>query len=118
MRRAPTYAEARLWKTLRHPLLKPAHFRRQVALGPYVADFASHGTRLVIEADGGVHADDENALRDIERDAWLTRHGYRVLRLPNDLVVDDPSAVIEIVLKHTANTPTPTPPLKGEGLLE
>ena len=41
-----------------------------------------------------------------------------MLRLPNDLVVNDPSAVIEIILKHTANTPTPTPPLKGEGLSE
>jgi len=118
MRRGPTYAETRLWKTLRHPLLKPIHFRRQVALGPYIADFASHGARLVVEADGGVHADEENALRDTERDAWLRHQGYRVLRLTNDQILADPSAVVEAVLRHTADTPTPTPPLKGEGLSE
>jgi very-short-patch-repair endonuclease len=113
MRAVPIYAEACLWKTLRQELLKSAHFRRQVALGPYIADFASHGARLVVEADGGIHADDQATLHDAKRDAWLTSRGYRVVRLPNDLVVNDPSAVIEIILKHTATTPTPTPPLKG-----
>ena len=48
LRRKMPPAEARLWTLLRTPALRPHHFRRQVPLGPYYADFASHGVRLVV----------------------------------------------------------------------
>src|SRR3954463_4853592 len=54
MRAAPTEAERKLWWHLRHRLLTPGtHFRRQVRIGRYVADFACHATRIVVEVDGG-----------------------------------------------------------------
>ncbi|HEY7231246.1 MAG TPA: DUF559 domain-containing protein [Pseudolabrys sp.] len=56
MRARPTEAERKLWWHLRHRLsLSGSHFRRQVQIGPYVADFVSHRLRLVIEVDGGQH---------------------------------------------------------------
>ncbi len=117
LRRAPTPAEARLWKALRRLEHSAAHFRRQAPLGPYVVDFVSHSARLVIEVDGGVHRLDAVAMRDSERDAWLEGRGYQVLRLTNEEVFGDLGAVLErIIGRLGADTPTPTPPRKGEGL--
>src|ERR1700752_1104561 len=66
MRKAPTEAEKKLWWHLRHrlPVSNP-HFRRQVRIGRYIVDFASHRAKLVIEIDGGQHA--EQAAADATR---------------------------------------------------
>src|SRR5580698_620565 len=53
MRSAPSKAEQKLWWHLRHRVATPSHFRRQVHLGHYIVDFASHSLRIVIELDGG-----------------------------------------------------------------
>src|SRR6266853_4693870 len=56
MRAAPTEAERKLWWHLRHRISTPGtHFRRQVRIGRYIADFACHAKRIVIEIDGGQH---------------------------------------------------------------
>ena len=116
MRKVPTKAEARLWQALRRLEPKP-HFRRQAPIGPYVADFVCHRARLVVEVDGGVHRLAEAAARDAEREAWFLSRGYRTLRITNDRVFGDMSSVLEqIVSALGADTPTPTPPRKGEGL--
>ena len=111
MRREPTYAEAKFWKALRATNL---HFRRQAPFGPYIVDFVCHRHRLVVEMDGGVHNLPEVASRDAERDAWLTGRGYRVMRFPNTVTPDD---IVQLILGRLGDdTPTPTPPRKGEGL--
>jgi very-short-patch-repair endonuclease len=57
MRLSPTEAERKLWWHLRHCLpLAGTHFRRQVRIGHYIVDFASHGPKLAIDLDGGQHA--------------------------------------------------------------
>jgi hypothetical protein len=67
-----------------------ANFRRQAPIGRYFADFASHGRRLVIEVDGGVHERlADVAARDVERQRWLETEGYRVLRFTDRQVQDD-----------------------------
>ncbi|MBI3504878.1 MAG: DUF559 domain-containing protein [Proteobacteria bacterium] len=66
MRREPTLAERRLWQMLRDRRLAGFKFRRQVPAGPYVLDFLCKDVRLVIEADGGQHAD---STKDMERTA-------------------------------------------------
>jgi len=111
MRREPTYAEKRLWKLLRNTDL---HFRRQAPMGPYVVDFVCHQHRLVIELDGGVHNLPDVTARDAERELWLTGRGYRVMRFWNDQSPDDVLSMI--FARLSADTPTPTPPRKGEGL--
>jgi very-short-patch-repair endonuclease len=56
MRKTPTEAERKLWWHLRHRLpLGDSHFRRQVQIGPYIADFACHQLKLAIEIGGGQH---------------------------------------------------------------
>src|SRR6266571_5168766 len=52
-----TDAERKLWFALRDRRLKEAKFRRQVPIGPYIVDFVCYPARLVIEVDGGQHAE-------------------------------------------------------------
>ena len=64
-------------------------FRRQVPLGGrYIADFVARSARLVVEVDGGWHHGRASA--DARRDRVLARLGYRVLRLPAKLVLEQP----------------------------
>jgi len=73
------------------------HFRRQAPLGPYIADFACHAARLVIEVDGGQHAEDGGVERDMRRTAWLEGQGYRVLRFWNSDVLGNVDGVMTVV---------------------
>jgi len=98
MRAAMTPAEKRLWWALRHRIeLQGTHFRRQVAIGPYIADFCCLGCRLVIEADGGQHYSDEAERRDGERSCVLTAHGFEVLRFGNTAILTDMESVIATI---------------------
>jgi len=114
MRLAPTDAERRLWWHLRHRLaVQGSHFRRQVRLGHYIVDFASHQLRVAIEIDGGQHA--EQVARDARRVKFLESQGYRVLRFWNNEVLANIDGVLEVIHSAILATPTPTPPHKGEG---
>ena len=114
MRREPTYAEKVLWKAIRG--LDGFHFRRQVPLGPYVVDFASHRMRLVVEVDGGVHDAPDAAARDAEREDWLKARGYRIVRLSNETAIRDTGTAIAGILAGAELAPhPPTPSRKGKG---
>ena len=77
LRKRLTRQEVKLWVKLRE--LKPLgfHFRRQAPIGPYIVDFVSFQSRLVIEADGGQHGTDEGAQSDQARDAFLKSQGSK-----------------------------------------
>jgi very-short-patch-repair endonuclease len=94
LRQEMSRPEAIMWTSLRS--LKPLgfHFRRQVPLGPYYADFACHHPRLVIEIDGLSHAD---ADYDARRDRFMQQQGYRVLRIGNDDVLRELDGVMRAV---------------------
>ncbi len=114
MRATPTRAEQKLWWHLRYRLASPgSHFRRQVHLGRYIVDFANHSLRIVIEIDGGQHA--EQTKRDAKRTKFLESEGYRVLRFWNNEVLANIDGVLEVIQSVILTTPTPTPPHKGEG---
>jgi very-short-patch-repair endonuclease len=104
-----------MWKALR--VAPGFHFRRQVAVGDLVYDFGDHGSRLLIEVDGGVHDAPNVASRDSEKDAAAEALGYRVVRLANALVLKEPDLALAYVLRiaRADLPPTPTPPHKGEG---
>ena len=115
-RRAMTYVEKKLWDELRR---LDIHVRRQAPIGRFVVDFVVHNAALVIELDGGIHKLPDVQLRDLERTAWLEGQGYRVLRLSNDEVLADPSAVlakVEAILRGHAprSSLPPTLTLPGE----
>ena len=92
-----TDAERRLWSALRGRRLKGYKFRRQHPLGRFVVDFACLVHRLVVEADGGQHADSDD---DRRRTAWLERRGWRVVRFWNNDILANPAGVEEVVLQE------------------
>jgi very-short-patch-repair endonuclease len=117
LRRNLTDPERKLWWRLRYRLpLDGSHFRRQVPIGPYVADFCCHGAKLIVEVDGNQHGLDENAARDERRTAFLNAQGYRVLRFSNADVMTSIHVVLDTIDAELGPaTPTPAPPRKGEG---
>jgi very-short-patch-repair endonuclease len=67
---------------------------RQEPIGPFVADFVCRERRLIVEVDGGQHADNK---RDVQRDEWLVAHRYRVLRFWNNEVLGNMDGVLETI---------------------
>ena len=96
LRREQTPAEQALWRLLRSKQLDGLKFRRQHPIGPYIADFACYSAKLVVELDGGQHAD--NVEHDEKRTEALTRDGWRVLRFWNPDVLRDPQSIVETIL--------------------
>ena len=85
MRKEPTDAERILWTHLRRNQLGVA-FRRRHPIGPYIADFYSWDTGLVIEIDGDSHRSAEAKIYDEERTAYLEALGLTVVRFTNGAV--------------------------------
>jgi very-short-patch-repair endonuclease len=97
LRANTTPHERILWRALKELPVDGTHFRRQAPIGPYVVDFFCPAKHLIIELDGGHHNDDAIAKRDIERQRWLEREGYRVVRFWNSEIADDLTAVLELI---------------------
>lgn len=93
LRRTPTPAEVRLWRLLFPLRTSSYHFRKQAPIGPYIADFACHHARLVIEVDGDSHHSNSGLARDAVRDAFLAGEGYSVLHITNHDVMTNPDGV-------------------------
>ena len=96
LRQEPTDAEARLWDALQGRRLAGLKFRRQHPYQRFVLDFFCVEHQLVVELDGGVHAEPTQAARDAERTEFLQSRGIRVLRFKNETVENE----IETVLKQ------------------
>jgi very-short-patch-repair endonuclease len=114
LRRAATPPERKLWAALKQLALAQGHFRRQAPIGPYFADFAHHGLRLVVELDGAQHGFDDGVQRDAVRTAYLEAAGYRVIRFWNHEIRENLDGVIETIIAALAEappTPNPSPPL-------
>ena len=111
MRSEPTPAEHRLWQILRAKRLAGYKFKRQLPIDQYVVDFVCPRHRLVVEADGGQHAESP---RDTVRDTYLEAQGFRVLRFWNSDIFDNEEGVLTGIL-NALQTPLPNPsPAKGE----
>ncbi len=81
MRRNLTQGEFVLWDVLRHSEPGDPIFRRQYPFGPYILDFYRIRAKLAVEVDGQVHDQEEQALKDERRDAWLATHGVYTYRV-------------------------------------
>lgn len=97
LRANATHAERRLWRELHRIPIAGTHFRRQVAIGPYVADFACLACRLVIELDGDHHGTPDRRAHDDRRTVFLATEGFRVLRFWNHQVMTDMTSVLDTV---------------------
>ena len=111
LRKRPTDAELRMWRLLRRNFPE-AHFRRQVPIRDFIADFASHSLKLVIEVDGGQHG----GKADDMRTTLIEAEGYRVGRFWNHEVLGNGDGVMIALAAHGGDvTPTPTLPHQGGG---
>lgn len=103
MRRLPTDAEARLWAVLRSRQLQNFKFRRQHPVGPYIADFACIARRMIVEADGGQHAENSD---DARRTAALESWGWQVLRFWNTDILSNTEGVLTAILQALQEKPS------------
>jgi very-short-patch-repair endonuclease len=82
-------------------------FRRQHALGRYIADFVCIAARLVIEVDGDTHGSDEREALDAKRTESIERLGFRVIRFWNNAVLTETASVAEAIM-NTLDAADPT----------
>ncbi|MDA1096700.1 MAG: endonuclease domain-containing protein [Chloroflexi bacterium] len=94
LRRSSTDAETALWRRLRARQVAEAKFRRQQPFGPYILDFCCLERRLVIEVDGGQHADGRGIAADSARTVYLEARGLRVVRFTDREVLVDMESVL------------------------
>jgi very-short-patch-repair endonuclease len=113
LRSNQTDAEARLWYHLRAHRFMGLKFKRQKPVGCYIADFVCCERRLIVEVDGGQHA--EQAAYDRQRDAWLRSQGYTVLRFWNHDVMQQLEGVLEQIRRAVEPSPLAPLPQVGEG---
>ena len=108
LRNNPTDAEALLWRQLRGRQLEGCKFRRQHPFLDFILDFACLERKLVVELDGGQHAD--AATYDARRTASLENAGFTVLRFWNNDVFENTDGVLEVILEALRARATPSPP--------
>jgi very-short-patch-repair endonuclease len=102
LRREMTDAEKSLWQHIRGDQLEGNRFRRQVPEKPYILDFCCLRKRLVVEVDGGQHAD---STADLRRTQWLKRRGYQVLRFWNNDVLNNIDGVLTVIAEKLRSLP-------------
>ena len=112
LRSNATPEERKIWELLSRYRPK---FTRQLPIGPYIADFACRQAKLVVEIDGGQHAQSK---RDLARDEWLRRQGWTVIRVWNNDVRENPAGAVEAILARAAEClcgthPRPLPSREG-----
>jgi very-short-patch-repair endonuclease len=97
-RAEPSSAESHLWTILRDRRII-AKFRRQMPVGPYIADFICLERRLIVEVDGPHHDDPEQKERDWRRERWLRDAAFRVFRLTSGEVIADPELATQKIIE-------------------
>jgi very-short-patch-repair endonuclease len=106
LRREQTDAESKLWARLRARQFSGTKFRRQHPIGPFIADFCCVERALVVELDGGQHADRVKA--DQLRTPFIEQCGYRVLRFWDNELMENMEAVLEEIVRVLSD-PHPNP---------
>jgi len=113
LRKQQTDAETKMWSLLRGRRLAGKKFRRQHPIPPYIVDFYCHEAALVIEIDGGQHAEDRR--RDDNRTVFLEKKGVRVIRFWNNEVLGEIEAVLQVIWDALQEPSPPAPLPGGEG---
>ena len=98
-RQNPTIAERVLWEYLKRGQLGQP-FRKQHIIGEFIADFICLPVRLIIEVDGGYHAERTQQEDDAIRQRWLEEMGYTVIRFSNEAILVDIKTAIDTIMKY------------------
>jgi very-short-patch-repair endonuclease len=104
LRQNSTDAERKLWGQLRDRQLLGFKFVRQLPIGSYIADFACREADLIVELDGGQHAE---STTDIQRTAALAGHGYEVIRFWNNDVLTNLEGTLQVIAERLNKAPSP-----------
>jgi len=119
LRSASTDVERKLWQKIRERQIEEFRFRRQRPIGNFVVDFVCLEAKLIVELDGGQHAEPAKVAADETRTKFLESLGYRMLRFWNNEVLENMQGVLEhireMLLQPAESNPTPALPLAGEG---
>ena len=102
LRRDQTDAEQALWRRIRAQRLCGLKFRRQFLIGHYIVDFCCKECRLVVELDGGQHAEPLMAIKDERRTEQIEELGYRLIRFWNNEVFTNMDGVLAVILDAAA----------------
>jgi len=115
LRKRLTPQEVKLWVKLRELKNLGHHFRRQAPVGPYIVDFISFRSQLVIEADGGQHGLPEGVRSDLVRDSFLRAQGFRILRFWNSDIDQNLNGVMETILAQVISSASTCDELNPSG---
>jgi len=112
LRQTMTPTETLLWNKLRNRGFKGIKFRRQVNIGPYIADFLCKQHRLIIEIDGSIHVDQKEY--DQERDLYLSDRGYHVVRNSTTEVLGDIDSILQLISNSIFSKQSSPSPVRSE----
>ncbi len=115
LRSSTTDTERLLWSQIRAKRLGGYKFRRQHPMGKYIVDFVCLERGLVIELDGGQHTEPETKEYDSERDNWLKKEGYTMLRFWDNEIFQNMEGVLEVIRVHCSEHPPLSPLPSREG---
>jgi crossover junction endodeoxyribonuclease RuvC len=73
-------------------------------VGHFIVDFVCFAQRLIVELDGGQHADATQY--DAQRDTWLKQAGFRVLRFWNNEWATQEDTVLETIWSVLQESPS------------
>ena len=107
-----TPTETVLWEQLRNRNYRGLKFRRQVNIGPFIADFLCMQHRLIVEVDGSAH--DNQKKYDKERDGYLQENGYIILRVTNLDVYENINIVLEYIYQSIFERRSSPSPVRQE----
>jgi len=116
LRKSLTNAERLLWRHLRNRQLEGFKIRRQHPIGPYIVDFICLDKKLIIELDGGQHAD--RIAYDEKRTQYFETMGYRVIRFWNNEILRQTDSVLTAILKEITLPLAPTLSPSGRGSIK
>lgn len=113
-RKNATEAESLLWQELRNKKLKGYKFRRQHPINGYIPDFVCLSRNLIVEVDGEYHSNEEQKKFDEDREYWLKRIDYRMVRFTNDQVLNNMGSVLHEIERSLEEVPTSPSPSERE----
>jgi len=110
LRKKQTSTEKILWECLRGNRFFGFKFRRQHNIASFIVDFYCHGAKLVIEIDGKIHDEKNQESNDKNRDEWLKSQGLKVLRIKNEIIINNLEEALDIIAENLLPSPV------GEGV--
>ena len=115
LRKRTTDTEQLLWRHLRAKHFGGLKFRRQEPIGTYIVDFVCFEKKIIVELDGGQHAQPEEMQNDSMRDQWFEAQRYKVLRFWDNEVLTNTQGVLEMISKYRLSHPPLNPLPLREG---